>query len=229
LTLVNGLLYFKYILKILLNNKRQILRKIKKEIRAYGIRVLFSRHQKIRRLKRDNNPTNHGNKFWTSSWLLMDYFKLHGLDEGSRVMEIGCGWGLAGIYCAKKHGAIVTGVDIDQDVFPFSRLHADINKVDITFMKKGFDALRGRHLRDIDVMIGSDICFWDNMTESLKRLIIRAQRAGVKLVLISDPVRSPFEELCKYFVDKNEGELLDWSVERPRKIRGEILKIRSSV
>lgn len=199
--------------------------KIKKEIQAYGIKVLLSRHPEIRRLKRDNIPTNHGNKFWTSSWLLMDYFKRRGLSEGSRVMEIGCGWGLAGIYCAKKHGALVTGVDIDQDVSPFLNLHAKINKVDITFIKKGFDGLRGRHLRDIDILIGSDICFWDNMTDSLKRLIIRAQRAGVKLVLISDPIRSPFEELCKYFVDKKEGEVLDWDIKRPRVIRGQILEI----
>ena len=199
----------------------------KKEIRAYGIRVLLSQHPEIRRLKRQNTPTNHGNKFWTSSWLLIDYFKRRGLSEGSRVMEVGCGWGLAGIYCAKRYGAVVTGVDIDQDVFPFSRLHAKINKVDISFLKKGFDGLRGRHLKDIDVLIGSDICFWDNMTDSLKRLIMRAQRAGVKLVLISDPVRSPFEELCKYFVDKKEGELLDWSVKRPREIRGQILEISS--
>jgi predicted nicotinamide N-methyase len=201
--------------------------KIKKEIRAYGIKVLLSRHPEIRRLKRDNTPTNHGNKFWTSSWLLMDYFKRRGLSQGSRVMEVGCGWGLAGVYCAKRYGAVVTGVDIDQDVFPFSRLHAKINKVDITFLKKGFEGLRRRHLKDLDVLIGADICFWDNMTDPLKRLIIRAQRAGVKLVLISDPVRSPFEELCKYFVDKKEGELLDWSVKRPREIRGQILEISS--
>ncbi|MDB9823235.1 class I SAM-dependent methyltransferase [Deltaproteobacteria bacterium] len=205
-----------------------MVRKIKKEIRAYGISVLLSRHPEIRRLKRDNIPTIYGNKFWTSSWLLMDYFKCLGLAEGSRVMEIGCGWGLAGIYCAKKHGAVVTAVDIDQDVFPFSRLHAKINKVDITFMKKGFEGLRAGHLRNIDTLIAADICFWDNMTDSLKRLITRARRAGVKLVLIADPVRSPFEELCQYFVDKKEGELLDWSVKRPRKIRGQILKISSA-
>ena len=96
----------------------------KKEIRAYGVRVLLSHHPEIRRLKRHNHPTNHGNKFWTSSWLLMDYFKKNGLEQETRVLEIGCGWGLAGIYCAKKHGAVVTGVDVDSEVLPFSRLHA---------------------------------------------------------------------------------------------------------
>ncbi len=200
----------------------------KREIRAYGIRVLLSRHPEIRNLKRHSSPTSHGNKFWTSSWLLMDYFKRHGMPRGTRIMEIGCGWCLAGIYCAKKHGAVVTGVDIDQDVFPFSRLHAKINKVDITFLKKGFDTLRQGDLKGIDIIMGADICFWDEMVIPLRRLIRRAIRARVGLVLIADPVRSPFEELCRCFTGKKEVRILDWSVKRPRDVSGQILEISSS-
>jgi predicted nicotinamide N-methyase len=200
----------------------------KREIRSYGIRVLLSRHPEIRNLKRHNSPTSHGNKFWTSSWLLMDYFKRRGMPRGSRILEIGCGWGLAGIYCAKKHGAVVTGVDIDQDVFPFSRLHARINRVDIRFLKKGFDTLRHSDLRGTDIIIGADICFWDEMVVPLRRLIRRAIRSGVGLVLIADPVRSPFEELCAYFTENEQGRVLDWSVRRPRDISGQILEISSS-
>ena len=196
-----------------------------KELWAYGVRVLLSRHPAIRRLRRISSPSRHGNKFWTSSWLLMDYFKRNGLAEGSRVMEIGCGWGLASIYCAKKHGAKVTGVDIDPDVYPFLELHAAINKVEMSFMRKGFDGLTGRLLEGTDVLIGADICFWENMFDSLRRLTRRALRAGVGLVLIADPVRSPFEELGDYFEEKMGGEVLDWMVNRPRHIRGQILKI----
>jgi predicted nicotinamide N-methyase len=201
--------------------------KSKKEIRAYGIRVLLSRHPEIRRLKRHSIPTSHGNRFWTSSWLLMDYFRKHGLAEGSNVMEIGCGWGLAGIYCAKKHGANVTGVDIDSDVVPFARLHASLNRVGLSFIKKDFNRLGGKQLNDTDIMIGADICFWDEMIDPLRRLVRRALRAGVKMVLIADPVRSPFEELCGHFTDKPGAEILDWSVKRPRNISGRILKITS--
>ncbi len=201
---------------------------IKKETRAYGLRILLSSHPAIRRLKRNNIPTSHGNRFWTSSWLLMDYFRREGLREGSRVMEIGCGWGLLGIYCAKRHGALVTGVDIDPDVFPFLRLHADINRVKISFIKKSFEGLRLKNLINTDILMGADICFWDDMVTPLRRLIRRALDAGVGLVLIADPIRSPFEELCKYFVGKRGGELLDWNVSRPRRIRGQILRISPS-
>ena len=201
--------------------------KEKKEIRAYGIRLLLSRHPLIKKLKRENSPTSHGNKFWASSWLLMDYFKRHGLAQNTPVMEIGCGWALAGIYCARKHGAQVTGVDIDPDVFPFSRLHAHINGVHISLMKKNFEDLRIKHLKDVAVLIGADICFWDAMVAPLKRLIQRALRAGVPLILMADPVRSPFEELCDYFIRKGTGELMDWNVERPRPVSGQILRIIS--
>jgi RNA polymerase sigma-70 factor (ECF subfamily) len=43
----------------------------------------------------------------------MDYLEHQGLPRETRVMEVGCGWGLAGIYCAREHGARVTGLDAD--------------------------------------------------------------------------------------------------------------------
>jgi len=200
-------------------------KKIKKEINAYGIKVLLSPHPAIRDLKRYFTPNNHGNRFWWSSWLLMDYFKQRGLKEGSRIMEIGCGWGLASIYCAKKHKALVTGADIDRDVIPYAMLHAEINGVNVNFIRKRFESIRKKDLEGIDVLLGADICFWDHMVKPLKNLITRAQKAGVKQILISDPVRSPFEGLCEYFSGKRGGEVLDWTASEPREILGQILKV----
>jgi predicted nicotinamide N-methyase len=197
----------------------------KTQIRAYGIRVLLARHPEIRRLKRENIPGYHGNKFWLSSWLLMDYFKRRGLKKRAHVMEIGCGWGLAGIFCAKKYGAKVTGVDIDREVFPFLNLHADLNGVKIKTVRRSFSGLTEKHLEGIDVMIGADICFWDNQVEPLKRLIGRALRQGVGLVLISDPGRPTFDKVAQHSQKKYDSEILDWTARSPRHIRGSILKI----
>lgn len=199
--------------------------KVKKEINAYGIKVLLSPHPAIRRLKRLFTPTSHGNRFWWSSWLLMDYFKTTGLKKKSRVMEIGCGWGLASIYCAKYHKAVVTATDIDRDVIPYAMLHGEINGVDVNFIRKSFERLRIKDLEGIDIILGADICFWDEMVKPLKNLISRAGKAGVKQVLISDPVRSPFEELCGYYSEGRGGEVLDWTASEPREILGQILKI----
>ncbi|MCP4577139.1 MAG: methyltransferase, partial [Deltaproteobacteria bacterium] len=172
-----------------------------------------------------HSPSYHGFRVWPSSWLLIDFFKHRGLPYGTRVMEVGCGWGSAGIYCAKAHGAIVTAVDIDPEIFPYLRLHTEINEVKIATMRKGFDELTNKHFEHVDVMIGADICFWDGMVDPLKRLIHRALLGGVRLVVIADPGRPTFCELAEDFVEKRGGEILDWAVKRPHYIQGQILKI----
>jgi predicted nicotinamide N-methyase len=197
----------------------------KNEILSYGVRVFRSRHREIRKLKRLHSPSSHGFRVWSSSWLLLDFLARRRLPQGIRVIDIGCGWGVAGIYCAKQYGARVTAVDIDSEVFPYLRLHADVNKVKIITIKKGIDELRDKHLKDVDVVIGADICFWDTMVDSMKRFISRALVKGVRMVLIADPGRSPFEELGEYFVKDRKGVAMDWSVRSPHPIHGRILKI----
>jgi predicted nicotinamide N-methyase len=142
-------------------------------------------------------------------------------------MEVGCGWGLAGIYCAKKHGGVVTSVDIDPEVFPYVHLHAKLNKVEVKTVHTGFDGLRGKHLKNIDVLIGADICFWDSMVAALRKLILRALRSGVQSIIIADPLRSPFEEISDYFVRKRKGQVLEWTTRRPYRIEGRILEIKA--
>ena len=198
---------------------------LKKEIRARGVRLLLARHPEIRKLKRLHSPALHGNKHWASSWLLMDYLDRRGLPERAHLMEIGCGWGLTGIYCAKKYGAAVTGVDKDAAVFPYLQLHAQLNRVNISTLKADFRNLGMRELKRMDVMIGADICYWDNMVQPLRRLIRRALRCGTSLVLVADPGRPTFEEVADYFVDKGIGAVMDWKTRRPRSITGRILKV----
>ncbi|MFC1823229.1 methyltransferase [Thermodesulfobacteriota bacterium] len=199
----------------------------KTEILDYDICALRSRHREVRQLKRLHSPSFHGFRIWPSSWLLMDFIEQRGMPKRIRLMEVGCGWGLAGIYCAKNHGAIVTCVDIDAEVFPYVGLHAGINKVEIHTMQAGFDGISRKKLKDIDVMIGSDICFLDDMVTSLKALILRALGAETKLVLIADPGRSPFETMGSYFVENQEGEIIDRSINHPYPIQGRLLKIGS--
>jgi len=157
----------------------------------------------------------------------MEYFRRRGLPANSKVMEVGCGWGLAGIYCARKHEALVTEVDLDPDVRPFLELHAEINGVKTQFMRRSFNGIYRPHLAGLDVLIGADICFWDNMILPLRRLILRARRAGVGLILIADPGRSPFEELGRYFIARGTGKVMDWTTQRPRRIQGRLLEIVS--
>ncbi len=199
----------------------------KREIHAYGLRVLLPCHPSIRKLKRYHTPSEHGGKLWDSTWLLIDFLRCQVLQESTKVMDIGCGWGLAGIYCAKKYNAVVTSVDIDPDVLPFLRAHAKINKVGLSIVNKGIGGLRDSHLKNIDILVGAELCYSDKMAYLLKRLINRASRTGVRRVFIADPGRPDFDELGEYFLKKHAGEILDWTIRKPKRIQGYILKIGS--
>ncbi len=69
-------------------------------------------------------PTLHGHKVWPTSFVLLDYLHQRGVPPQTRVLELGCGWGLVGIACAKMFQAQVTGLDADAAVFPYLQLHA---------------------------------------------------------------------------------------------------------
>ncbi len=157
----------------------------------------------------------------------MDFFERNILPKNARVMEVGCGWGLGGIYCSKKYGATVTGVDKDPEVFPYLRLHAEINSILMTTMNKGFDELTSNHLKNIDVMIGADICFWDDMVNPLENLVGKAMDMGVKLVLISDPGRLPFDKFGEDLVKNMSGEMWNHTLWHQYPFEGKVLKIDS--
>lgn len=132
---------------------------------------------------------------------------------------------MGGIYCAKNHHATVTGVDIDPDVFPYLRLHAQINDVRIHTMVERLEEITIDQLKAFNILIGADICFWDSMVEPLAGLINRALEAGIQSVVITDPGRSTFKRLCEYFTKKGDGEIWNWEVNIPQEIDGQILRI----
>jgi len=196
---------------------------------AYGVKLLLSSHKDIRRVKKEaDEPSIHGHKFWGSSYLIMDYLKKNPIPEGSRVLELGCGWGLAGIYCAKKFNAKVVGVDADDAVFPFLDIHAKHNGVKIKTKQSYFEKLSKKDLAKFDVIIGADICFWDELADKVHKVIKRGLNAGVQKVIIADPERDPFFELSNKCIKKYHAELESWKVKKPRKASGSLLIIENA-
>ena len=192
---------------------------------AFGLKILNSNHAKVRQLKKEGYVAEiHGNKFWNSSFLIMSYLKKNRIPKKYKVLEIGCGWGLLGLFCAKEFGNKAHGIDADKNVLPYLQLHAELNGQKMFAERKNFNQLTVEYLSQFDIILGADICFWDEMAEQLLRLIGRAKKAGVRQVLIADPCRPPFTDLAMNCEQKFENvELVAKFLRRPVRASGEIL------
>ena len=193
---------------------------------AYGIYLLESKHRLIRRLKKAYQPSVHGHKTWNASFLLMDYLQHNPLKKKAKVLEVGCGWGPGSVFCAKQFKAKVTGLDIDKEVFPFLDVLAELNDVSVAPMTRRLESLKGPDLGKFDVIVGSDICFWDSLVKSLNQMINRAMKNGVERIIITDPGRPTFYELCDEARRKHHVELHEWYATEPRHFVGEVVEIR---
>jgi predicted nicotinamide N-methyase len=192
----------------------------------FGVQVLSTRHTDIKKIK-DNSPEPeiHGNKIWKASTLLVDFLEVDPPKKDMHVMDLGCGWGLSSIYCAQKHKTRVTSVDADKHVFPYLELHEKLNGVKLKKKIKRFEKLTSKDLSKIDEVIGSDICFWDELRDTLFEFVKRAFDAGVQRIVLADPGRSPFLELVDKVDELYETDLYEWDTKKPVKADGYVVEI----
>ena len=196
-----------------------------KEVR--GLKLFKKKHKTIKKLLKETSvPEIHGDKVWYSSYLILDYLQEHPPEKGAKILEIGCGWGILGIHCVKEFKSKVTGVDADENVFPFLEIHAKLNKTKITPLVSRYESLKGGLLAEQDMILGGDICFWDELIEPLYKLIKKAVKNGVETIIIADPGRSPFNKLAKRCKKEFGAELLDVEMDNPYKEDGYLLIIR---
>ena len=111
------------------------------------------------------------------------------------------------MYCAKKYGAKVTGMDADSAVFPYLKLHAEVNEVEVETWRCKFEKVKKKDLRGTQLIIGADICFWDEMVDQVYKLIKKAMKVGVGQVIVADPGRPPFHALSEKVVKKFGGDV----------------------
>ena len=156
--------------------------------------------------------------------LLIDYLHRE-RQPPPRQVDIGCGWGIAGIWCARTLGAEVTSVDADRNVFPYLEVTAALNGVHTRHRVTRFERLRQRELADFDTLIAADICFWDELVSPVANLVNRAIRAGVQRVIIADPERPTFHAMAERCLQRHGGELLEWRTRGPRAASGALLVI----
>lgn len=193
---------------------------------AFDLRILKNSHPDIRSLRKQagDAPSIHGNKFWKSTFLLMDYLSEFPPNEKAKILEIGCGWGLAGIYCAKEFGAQVTSLDADDAVFPYLEHHAKINNTEVKTWKCRYEKVRKEDLATFDLVIGADICFWDSMVKPLYNLTKRAHSVNTRVVM-TDPGRPTFRDMAERAVDKLDAQYDNWMTPHPYNASGIVLDV----
>jgi predicted nicotinamide N-methyase len=181
-----------------------------------GIKILKSSHPEVRKLKKKQLVhCAHGNKIWRSGYVLVDYLETYPLEKKTFALEIGCGWGLVGLYLNKFQEINVDAVDIDSKVMAYHQLHTSINDCKVNFEVCNFEKISGHKLAKYQYVLGSDICFWDELTQPLFELIQRAKESGVKKILISDPGRPPFWKLAELCAQEFKSEVISRRIEKP--------------
>lgn len=193
-----------------------------------GLAIYPKTHKKIAKLqKRGGYPEIHGDKVWFSSYFIMDWLDAHPPKPKSRILEIGCGWGLLGMYCARNFQAKVTCTDADPNVFPLLELHAEANDVKLKTKVSRYEDLKPALLAKQDLILGGDICFWDELVDPLHRLIRNALEAGVPRIVIADPGRPPFLRLARRCRRLYKGSIRSVSIASPSRHEGYLLIINN--
>ncbi|MGA0935790.1 MAG: class I SAM-dependent methyltransferase [Pseudohongiellaceae bacterium] len=196
-----------------------------KEVR--GLKIYKKKHQAIKKLLKDTStPEIHGDKVWFSSYLIHDYLLENPPKKKANIMEIGCGWGILAIHCNKEFKANVTAVDADKNVFPYLDMHAKLNKAKVTNKVSRYENLKASLLAEQDMILGGDICFWNELIDPLLKLIKKALKNGVDTIIIADPGRSPFLKLAKQCKKLYDAELIEVELEDPIEEDGYLLIIR---
>ncbi len=196
--------------------------------RFRGVAMPYSGHASIRAVKRaGHEPSIHGTKLWKSSCLIIDYLKKNTPGRTGRVLDAGCGWGVTGIWCAKQWGSEILSMDADPAVFPYLDAVAALNGVTTTPWVKRFEKVTQKELGGIDVLVGGDICFWDELVKPVGKMIDRAVAAGVGTIVIGDPERPTFHEMAERAIEKHGGQLLNWRLSGTVKATGALLVIHN--
>lgn len=182
-----------------------------------GLQVPYARHPAVRQLKRQGHlPSIHGTKLWGAGHILIDFLSKDLADPPRSIIDVGCGWGLAGIWCAKTYGAEVAAVDADPNVMPFLQLVADLNDITVTSVVARFEDLQEDLLASTDWLIAADICFWDELIEPVTNMIARAIKSGTRRIIIADPQRAPFLCVAETILQEYGGELIEWRTDNTR-------------
>lgn len=162
----------------------------------FGIHVVRDTNALVDRISPEEFARDERLPFWAELWTSSLELARHCLYdaglEGARVLELGCGVGLAGIACALA-GADVTMSDYETDALAFARVNASFNLSPRTVEQRVRFASLDWRCPDIsetfDAIIGADIVYEREMFMPLLATFRKALRPGAAAI-ITEPDRS---------------------------------------
>lgn len=159
-----------------------------------GVQYYTGAHPAIRSLvKQGSRPTEFGHKVWATTFILINYLSNHEFNLNKKsVLEVGCGWGILGLFLAKKFDSKVTCTDLDEKVLPIVKAHSELNLLSVKAEPASFGSISDESLKSAQVIVGAEVCYSAEACKDLLSLIKRAYTHGIEQVLISDPGRPDF-------------------------------------
>ncbi len=134
-------------------------------------------------------------EIWPSAIGLGRHLFEYPAPAGSRILELGCGIGLAGIAAAAA-GLAVTACDYEEDALVFARYNARLNALDGRVSVRFLDWRNPDLDHKYTIVIGSDILYERPNHDPIQRLLHETLEPG-GMFLASDPDRraaAPFVE-----------------------------------
>ncbi|MGE4296792.1 MAG: methyltransferase [Desulfovibrionaceae bacterium] len=112
--------------------------------------------------------------FWAMIWpsaILTSYFLRRMPLEGQRVLELGAGVGVAGLFAA-AWGAQVTLSDIDPDALLFTRINALTNNLGDRVRVRRIDFINDRLDERFDLILGCEIMYKEAFGRGLVKFLL---------------------------------------------------------
>jgi len=144
--------------------------------------------------------------FWAFAWPGGQGLARYVLDHpdevrGKRVLDFGCGGGIAAIAAHKAGAARVLACDIDPLAQLAAEMNAGANGATLEIMG---EIDMQKPFRKVDVILAGDVCYQQAMSATVTRWLRLSAEAGAR-VLIADPGRAwvpqeGLEEIVRYEV-----------------------------
>jgi predicted nicotinamide N-methyase len=147
-------------------------------------------------------PTEAEVPFWATVWpggvLCAQYLLLNpSLVRDRRVLDLGCGGGIAGIAAAQAGAQKIISNDIDPSALAFAARNAAANNVTLTFDSR--DLINSGVIVEVDIILVADMFYQRSQARQTLDYITAAVARGVE-VLIADGSRT--------FAPRDRGTIL---------------------